>query len=264
MRGSPEDRLLILLVAAAVLTPGLARAGAWVPRQGHSALDLSLSVLPGATDARGPLEPFLNAGAYAYLETGLLAGRLAGLVQAPLHVVNVLPRTEEVRSGLGDLRVGVRLGLAEGAAPVAAELWARLPTGIGGGTLPTGFGTFGGAAAFFAGRSWADGRWVQGGVTAELLADLGWALRLELAHGLSLSERWSLDGTLLFRFAFGVRGGPPGRVLYRGDERWGALNLRARYRVSEGLAVYFGADLGLVSHNAPKGIPVVGGLSARW
>ena len=119
-----------LLLAALLLWPAPALAGAWVEEEGRSYADLQIVAFPGATDAGGELEPFLQGGVYAYLETGLLGGWLAGLVRAPLYVVNLRPQARQSAGGMGDVAVGMKVAL-DRVRPVAFEGWAVLPTALG-------------------------------------------------------------------------------------------------------------------------------------
>lgn len=255
-RGAP----LLLALAA----PGVAYAGAWVPEPGHGYADLQAVIFPGGTRTSGSGEPMFQVGAYGYAEVGVAGQRVAALLKAPLYVHTWLPERDEHNGGLGDLAAGLRLGLVTGAWPVALEAWASFPTGEGEGQLPTGFGTWGVRGGAYLGHGFDKGWWGQAGVLGEWFERYGAALRVEVGAGKDLGKGWSLDGMVIFRVGFGPAPADPLRALYRGDEAWGTLNARVRRALGDLFAVYAGLDVGLYSRNAPFGVPISVGVSAKW
>jgi hypothetical protein len=259
-----RTRTRVLAALAVLMGPGAARAGAWVPDPGHGYADLQGVVFPGGTHAFGATDPLFQLGAYGYVEVGAAGGWLAALARAPLYVHTFLPRQGLDRGGFGDLGLGARVGLHRGAWPVAVEAWASFPTGRGDGVLPTGFGTWGATGGLYVGHGFSKGWWAQAGALGEWYATYGPALRVEVGAGKGLSKHWSIDGTAILRFAFGPPSGVPERVFYRSDERWGSVDLRVRYAITAVVSVFAGLDAGLMSHNAPIGVPIALGASAKW
>lgn len=251
------------LLALVVAWPLSAHAGAWVPDEGHGYAEASVGFLPGAAEnGKGGLELFLQGQVRGYLEMGLVSGRLAGLFDLPIHVWNVLPDSGLETDGFGDVAAGLRLGVVTGAWPVALEAWGVFPTAIGSGRLPTGYATFGGQVRLYVGHGF--GRWWgQAGGGADYFDAAGWAARFEVQGGYAISRRLSVDGTIVFRVGFGRAASPPDRVLFRADEKWGALDLRLRYLLGDGVDVFCGADVGLLSIHAPKGVPLWIGISKK-